>query len=132
MTRITDRELLELAAKAAGVEHQGIYYRDRGLRIGDRSNGYATWIEWWNPLGNAGDAFVLAAKLNIALLPRHVNEHGELVARAITDDVVVDVPIDKNGTEALARATVCLAAHYGRWADQIEVKVGQRDQRPRR
>lgn len=41
---MTDRELLELAAKAAGVE--------RG---------------WWNPLTDDGEAFLLAVKLRIGV-----------------------------------------------------------------
>ena len=59
-TKMTDRELLELAAKAAGVEHPG----------GDHCvNGPALWdIErkkWWRPLTDDADALRLAVKLNI-------------------------------------------------------------------
>ena len=60
----TDRELLEAAAKAAGIK----------LIWNDRENpGY--WSSWkglaqwedWNPLTDDGDAFRLAVKLGIAV-----------------------------------------------------------------
>jgi hypothetical protein len=62
MTKITiDRELLELAAKAAGIEAawsdgEGLVCRnDAGYRF------------FWNPLTDDGDAFRLACKLNMRL-----------------------------------------------------------------
>jgi len=49
----TDRELLELAAKAAGMEpdtrYPGCWYNDNGVA--------------WSPLTDDGDAFRLAVKL---------------------------------------------------------------------
>ena len=55
-----DRELLELAAKAAGIKHPG----------GEHCiNGPAVWdceaLRWWRPLTDDGDALRLAVKLNI-------------------------------------------------------------------
>jgi len=55
---MTDRELLELAAKAAGKEHYGEYGPHAGLK---------TTGGWWNPLTNSGDAFELAVKLRLDL-----------------------------------------------------------------
>lgn len=57
---MTDREMLELAAKAAGIEHLG----------GEHCvNGPALWdIErkrWWSPLTNDGDAFRLMVALRL-------------------------------------------------------------------
>ena len=54
---MTDRELLELAAKAAGVEWDVLY---DGPRIPAR-------IGKWNPLTDDGDALRLAVKLGIHL-----------------------------------------------------------------
>lgn len=53
-----DRELLELAAKAAGIKHPG----------GEHCiNGPAVWdceaLRWWRPLTDDGDALRLAVKL---------------------------------------------------------------------
>ena len=53
---MTDRELLELAAKAAGME-----YSDRQWSEYDED--YVT----WNPLDDDGDALRLAVKLRIEL-----------------------------------------------------------------
>jgi hypothetical protein len=55
---MTDRELLELAAKAAGKEHYGEYGPHAGLK---------TTGGWWNPLTNSGDAFEFAVKLRLDL-----------------------------------------------------------------
>jgi hypothetical protein len=57
---MTDRELLELAAKAAGVP---IIPHPNGPEFGTLINGSAG----WNPLTNDGDALRLAVKLRIDL-----------------------------------------------------------------
>ena len=53
-----DRELLENAAKAVGIEHYGEYNAHAGLK---------TTGGWWNPLTDDGDALRLAVKLRITL-----------------------------------------------------------------
>jgi hypothetical protein len=66
----TQRELLELAAKAAGIELKG------WTRIsGDEEAviGYDAYtVETWNPLTDDGDALRLAVKLRLA-----VNHYGD-------------------------------------------------------
>ena len=65
---MTDRELLEAAAKAAGVpldltlrpDGKPLCCSERGLAI-DVIPG------WWNPLEDDGDAFRLAVRLSIKL-----------------------------------------------------------------
>jgi hypothetical protein len=58
---ITDREMLELAAKAAGYET--IQLSDySGFQILDAGDS-----RWWNPLENNGDNFQLAVKLGLFL-----------------------------------------------------------------
>jgi hypothetical protein len=52
---MTDRELLELAAKAAGIDAVDIGYE-------------------WNPLIDDGDALRLAVKLNMTLMPNTGNK----------------------------------------------------------
>ena len=61
---MTDRELLELAAKEAGVE--GTY---RAQYAGDKEYG-GFWHSGvcWNPLTDDGDALRLAVKLNLGLV----------------------------------------------------------------
>jgi hypothetical protein len=51
---MTDRELLEAAAKAFGAEGGGGYY-------------WTSTGEAWNPLINSGDALELAVKLRLVL-----------------------------------------------------------------
>jgi hypothetical protein len=62
---MSDRELLELAAKAAGVD---VDYLDneRGCELlnSDEDTVYATGV-LWNPLADDGDALRLAVKLNL-------------------------------------------------------------------
>ena len=52
---MTDREMLELAAKAAGYEMNWL----QGCQFTSGSD------EWWDPLGDDKDAFRLAVELNI-------------------------------------------------------------------
>ena len=68
---MTDRELLELAAKAAGykvhtslMEQRAIASPDAiALALSDPGN------TWWNPLEDDGDALRLAVALGIAVVP---------------------------------------------------------------
>lgn len=58
----TDRELLELAAKAAGVlASPDGEYGWRGLKLANGPNHY------WNPLADDGDAMRLATNLNMSV-----------------------------------------------------------------
>ena len=58
---MTDRKMLEYAAKAAGyeveVDHKGVFHIHEGT-------GSQSWSPW-NPLDDDGDALRLAVKLNI-------------------------------------------------------------------
>jgi hypothetical protein len=60
---MTDRELLELAAKAAGLMTDG-WHRDGGLAAWMPGQESKTWFNW-NPLTDDGDALRLAVKLNL-------------------------------------------------------------------
>ena len=61
-TQHTDRELLELAAKAAGKDVDlGRYDEDFGFAIKDMAL-------WWNPLHDDGDALRLAADLRLSCM----------------------------------------------------------------
>lgn len=62
----TDRELLELAAKACGYQILRVYTDARCLYIdpGPNENGFH-----WNPLTSDGDALRLAAKLRLTISP---------------------------------------------------------------
>ena len=60
---MTDRELLELAAKAEGRE----------IKFVER------FIACWNPLTDDGDAFRLAVKLDLLQSPRFTHERDVLM-----------------------------------------------------
>jgi hypothetical protein len=85
---VTDRELLELAAKSFEVDlWPGCNYGERGLLLGDGKT-------WWNPLTDGNDAFLLAVKLKMTVdvdywrpcvqvrvyhepSMHHIDEHGD-------------------------------------------------------
>lgn len=79
---MTDRDLLEAAAKAAGIQGE---YRTETLNVcGD-------WIEvtaiqlpdgdgFWNPLEEDGDALRLAVQLNLLFSPLLSRIHSEVLA----------------------------------------------------
>jgi hypothetical protein len=91
---MTDRELLEAAAKAAGV-----YYwieDDVALTHGHEGPGS---IRVWNPLTNDGDALRLAVKLRL------LDEHA-----AFTHELAVQMGATDNPYAATRRAIVRAAA----------------------
>lgn len=57
---MTDRELLELAAKAAGIDVNETHQKDDGTYVF-----YAPRKPNWNPLTDDGDALRLAVKLGL-------------------------------------------------------------------
>lgn len=76
MTAKTDRELLELAAKAAGLSHMK-YLGGAGLgRMIDptRPGETGTTGLAWNPLTDDGDALRLAVKLGMSIEIEHYEE----------------------------------------------------------
>lgn len=110
----TDRELLEMAAKAAGVDLSG----------GVDEHGY--YEENWNPLTDDGDALRLAVKLDLAVVPYPIYakpkhsvivkqyQQGSLLREAL--DVLID-EIEIYGDDAMAatrRAIVRAAAEIGK------------------
>ena len=61
---MTDRELLELAAKGAGIEGQFTLGSGNALELA-KPRGFQV---YWNPLTDDGDALRLAVKLGIDLV----------------------------------------------------------------
>ena len=66
MTRddITDRELLELAAKAGGIE-----FNEKRSPTGNIALHCPQSVGWWNPLTDDGDALRLAVRCGITVTP---------------------------------------------------------------
>lgn len=66
---MTDREMLELAAKAAGLAGKYYEYEDGFGRLwGFKPEGAKTGRDHWNPLADDGDAFRLMTKLDLDLM----------------------------------------------------------------
>jgi len=68
---MTDRELLELAAKAYGAKMSDYTDRTPDHWIAERIAGSRSWLAW-NPLEDDGDALRLAVKLGIGVEPFEV------------------------------------------------------------
>ena len=105
---MTDRELLELAAKAAGIEHLSGEYYVSGPELWDIER-----KRWWRPLTNDGDALRLAAKLSMRI-DTCVNT-GCAARYGIDCENVIYVGIssDNDLLKATRRAIVRAAAQIG-------------------
>ena len=101
---MTDRELLELAAKAAGIEIMDWY----GERFSCR-NRFETELFAWNPLTDDGDALRLAVKLKMEVCVWHSDT-------TIQTDEVATITLDHKGDPyaATRRAIVSAAAEIGK------------------
>jgi len=96
---MTDRELLELSAKAAGIEIE--YWLNDNPRVVEMFRGHLPNHEVWNPLTNDGDALRLAVKLRLQI--------------TITEGVPEDASSgDAVEYAATRRAIVQAAAEIGR------------------
>lgn len=95
---MTDKELLELAAKAAGYEWYG---------FGQRSN-----QPDWNPLTDDGDAFRLAMKLKIDV-EVHESEVWAIAADDISNYQLLEWHKDDK-CAAARKAIVRVASQIGR------------------
>jgi hypothetical protein len=96
---MSDRELLELAAKAAGMEWCH-WYEESQLPIVDH--------RVWNPLIDDGDAFRLAVKLKILVM-------ASIDAQAITENSLCFAEhFGDDELKAMRRAIVRAAAELGR------------------
>lgn len=95
-----DRELLEAAAKAAGM-------------LGDYTSG---WFEigrpgYWNPLRNDADAFRLAVKLEIGVFPPESEQGNTATAMLAGDDEDwFQEPVTGNDPCAATRRAIVRAA----------------------
>lgn len=78
-----DRELLELAAKAADLAGAFWSILDDGICVptGEEHEGSPTHT-WWNPLTDDGDALRLAVKLHLEIDHNHPLDQSDLWAMA--------------------------------------------------
>jgi hypothetical protein len=105
---MTDRELLELAAKAAGIQYEWHPGCGDALHLTAPD---ATAI-YWNPLSDDGDALRLAVKLHMSVLS---NEHASWVATGMHQIVRAEEHHDgADPYAATRRAIVRAAAEIGK------------------
>jgi hypothetical protein len=113
---MTDKELLELAAKAIGEKCDQLGANAFGLY--KPKEGYMQPYIEWNPLTDDGDALRLAVKLEIALSFDRSYPDGKLVARvccAFGDTLYGDAePADLDPYAATRRAITRAAAEIGK------------------
>ena len=106
---MTDRELLELAAKA--VLSPSWYGNDAYL---------CGFLSRWNPLADDGDALRLAVKLDIEFLPAYTMDGRGVIARDRNNGgnegfcLYVEEGINGNIYSATRRAIVRAAAEIGK------------------
>ena len=113
MTNETDRELLEPAAKAAGLNNL-IFNHGKTNSYHAGSLEYMTEKHHhtpWNPLNDDGDALRLAVKLRICLGPNLQLDRAVAYAE---DDPVQSEPYVPDPYAATRRAIVRAAAEIGR------------------
>ena len=101
---MTDRELLELAAKAAGIGDVDVAGNPCVLVVND----YGISQRQWNPLTDDGDALRLAVKLG--LLFKYMADRYEMFMRFYCEEL----DNDSKPSEATRRAIVRAAAEIGR------------------
>ena len=104
-----DKELLELAAKAAGIEPLGKAFEMNG----DFAGFCMPARKVWNPLTDDGDALRLAVKLNLGIsIPIHQTIKADVICFS---DSRVNVREEGNDPYAATRrAIVRAAAEIGR------------------
>jgi len=105
---MTDRELLEAAAKAAGIELEEVI--EKGVDAGRAVKPEGI---WWSPLHDDGEALRLAVKLNLST-DVFVDV---IIVVYTTNDIQCDHVEEPVGTDPLAatrRAITRAAAEIGR------------------
>jgi hypothetical protein len=115
---MSDKQLLELAAKAAGIELNE--WSDDHQAFGLKSSIIRGTTEWWNPLSNDRDALRLAVKLQLTVCNEHVSAGSAYCLDYAQEHLF---PIVKSGTDegevidddyaATRRAIVLAAAEIG-------------------
>lgn len=110
---MTDRELLEMAAKAAGLKIDKSEFNGGGRgNTGFDFMGNAV-LDWhngktWNPLADDGDALRLAVKLSISMEPGHICKTGSDIPGTRINVASLDTG------EAMRRSIVMCAAEVGK------------------
>lgn len=112
---MTDKELLELAAKANG-DHIDDWNGDTPVMYfwdGDPQNPERNY-RYWNPLEDDGDAFRLAVKMGISILSGTYKVVCEIILQEDSGNIAVHEQYGSDEYAATRRAIVSAAAELGR------------------
>ena len=113
---MTDNELLELAAKAAGL---GVFWGHPSSDCYDHNKLYLEQdkvmytAREWNPLKNDGDALRLAIKLGISILSGTYKVVCEIIPQEDSGNIAVHEQYGSDEYAATRRAIVRAAAEIG-------------------
>ena len=102
----TDRELLDLAAKAAGIKLNNAAMQT--MYMGDDGQ----WV-FWNPLKDDGDALRLAVRLGLQIFPDDLRDCTVALVQDNDDRIACAEKYDDDGLTATRRAIVRAAAAIG-------------------
>lgn len=106
---MNDCELLDLAAKAAGIDLEENRHRPSGgMRIVDKKSGLDV---VWSPLTNDGDALRLATSLQLSILWFTNLQYVMVERRGFGENI--GWTEDSGRGSALRRAITCVAAQIG-------------------
>ena len=106
---MTDRELLELAAKAAEMNAKN-WHDDAGVYVKDPIEGSF----YWNPLTDDGDALRLAVKLRLTFSWDRFDDEDYATATPPHTHQGYDCIVDQDPYAATRRAIVRAAAEIGK------------------
>lgn len=107
-----DRELIELAAKAAGMKGRWIDY-DQTKWL-NRSGFYLEPHILWNPLTDDGYAFRLALKLSMSLMSNIVRYEASTIQLTLAGIFIRECTLTQPEDVAARRAIVSAAAEIGK------------------
>lgn len=109
---MNDRETLELAAKAAGIDNAIVYDEEDGTgpycKIGKH--------QYWRPLQDDGDALRLAVKLGMLIGARGEESWAQWYGKPGGGWITIKEPNGDDPYAALRRAIVLCAVEIGRVA----------------
>ncbi|MBI7352812.1 hypothetical protein JEV04_15280 [Pseudomonas aeruginosa] len=110
---MNDRELLELAARAAGLRSHWFFSASEGLQVSYKNAGRRF---NWSPLTDDGDALRLAVQLDITIGPEHPDVVGKSLCRASWSNRNMSLGEFGDGDKpsAYRRAIVRAAAEIGK------------------
>lgn len=106
----SDRELLEMAAKAAGLK--GSWNREVACirLLPGKKTPYGMIYSYWDPLTDDGDALRLAVKLGIAIYPPEADGDGATVNAPGPGSAWISEPVDAGDACAATRRAIVTAA----------------------